>query len=306
MATTEVPLSAELVRSNHWTAFQPVLWMGALLLGSGTFHLAWMALTGADWNGPLSLRKPGLFGVSAGLTVWSVAWVMTKLHPHRLDRWLACGLAGGLLLEVGLITVQQWRGVPSHFNRTTTFDAAVEVVMLGLILLVTAGIVWLTLRSCWLPALDPATAIALRGGMWLLTLSCGLGIMITMLGERNLAAGKLPEIWGPAGVLKFPHGAALHAIQTLPILAWLLHQLRVSKSAWLIQAALWSQVLFLVHSLWQTMHGRARFDLDWVGGAIFLFAALLVGAPLAVMVQALISFARAVRWRDPSRNSTTN
>ena len=50
-------------------------------------------------------------------------------------------MAGGLLLEVGLITVQQWRGVRSHFNRTTTFDASIEVIMLGLILLVTAGIV---------------------------------------------------------------------------------------------------------------------------------------------------------------------
>jgi hypothetical protein len=279
--------------------------MGALLFFSGIFHLAWMVLTGADWNGPLSLRKPGLFGVSAGLTVWSIAWVMTKLHPHRLDRWLAGALAGGLLLEVGLITLQHWRGVPSHFNRTTTFDAAVEAIMLGLILLVTAGIVWLTLRTCWLPAMDPATAIALRGGMWLLTLSCGLGIVITILGERNLAAGKLPEIWGPAGVLKYPHGAALHAIQTLPILAWLLHQLRVSKSAGLIQAALWSQVLFLVHAFWQTMHGRARFDLDWIGGAIFLVAGLLIFAPLAVIARTLISFASALRWRSASRNSTT-
>ena len=66
---------------------------------------------------------------------------MTKLYPHRLDRLIACAMAGGLLLEVGLITVQQWRGVRSHFNRTTTFDASIEVIMLGLILLVTAGIV---------------------------------------------------------------------------------------------------------------------------------------------------------------------
>jgi hypothetical protein len=301
-----VPLSVEFVREHHWTGFQPVLWMCALLLGSGTFHLAWMVLTGADWNGPLSLRKPALFGVSAGLTAWSIAWVLTKVHPHRLDRWIACAMASGLLLEVGLITLQQWRGVPSHFNRTTTFDATIEVIMLRLILLVTAGIVWLTLRTCWLPAMDHATVIALRGGMWLLTVSCGLGIMITILGERNLAAGKLPEVWGPAGVLKYPHGAALHAIQTLPILAWLLHQLRVPKSAGLIHAALWSQVLFLVHAVWQTMHGRARFDLDWVGGAMFLVAAPLICAPVAVFVQAFFSFAGALRWRSASRNSTTN
>ncbi len=79
-----------------------------------------------------------------------------------------------------------------------------------------------------LPPMYGSCAIALRGGLWLLTLSCGLGIMVTITGELNLAAGKRPEVWGPAGVLKYPHGAALHAIQTLPILSWLLHKLRVS------------------------------------------------------------------------------
>lgn len=68
MTTPAVPFSLKFVREHQWTAWQPVLWMGALLLGSGVFHLVWMVLTGADWNGPLSLRKPGLFGVSAGLT----------------------------------------------------------------------------------------------------------------------------------------------------------------------------------------------------------------------------------------------
>lgn len=282
--------------TDQLTAFQPLLWIAAALIVSGLFHLAWLVLTGADWNGPLSLRKPGLFGVSAGLTAWSIAWVMNKLHPHRLDRLIACAMAGGLLLEVGLITVQQWRGVPSHFNHTTTFDATIEAIMLGLILLVTAGIVWLTLRSFRLPPMDISFAIALRGGLWLLTLSCGLGIMATILGELNLAVGKLPEVWGPAGVIKYPHGAALHAIQTLPILSWLLLKLRVSKPAWLVLATLWSQVLFLVHAFWQTMFGRARFDFDWVGGAIFIAAGLLLLLPITALLKALFSLAIALRW----------
>jgi hypothetical protein len=281
--------------TDQLTAFQPIWWIAATLIVSGLFHLVWLMLTGADWNGPMSLRKPGLFGVSAGLTAWSIAWVMTKLYPHRLDRLIACVMAGGLLLEVGLITVQQWRGVPSHFNRTTAFDATIEAVMLGLILLVTAGIVWLTLRSFRLPPMDGSCAIALRGGLWLLTASCGLGIMVTILGEMNFAAGKLPEIWGPAGVLKYPHGAALHAIQTLPMLSWLLHKLRVSKPVWLVLAALGSQVLFLVQALWQTILGRARFDFDWVGGAIFVAAGLLLLAPITALLKALFSRANALR-----------
>jgi hypothetical protein len=298
MAMHAKRLSAESASTNHLLAFRPVLWIAATLIVSGLFHLGWMVLTGADWDGPLSLRKPGLFGFSAGLTVWSIAWVLTKLYPHRRDRLLAGAMAGSLLLEVGLITVQQWRGVPSHFNRTTTFDATIEASMLGLILLVTAGIVSLTLRSIRLPPMDGSTAIALRGGMWLLTLSCGLGIMVTILGELNLMAGKPPEVWGPAGVLKYPHGVALHAIQTLPALSWLLLKLRVSKPDWLLRAALWSQVLFLVQACWLTSQGRARFDFDGVGRTIFIIAGLLILAPVAVIVEAIVSFGSALRWRS--------
>lgn len=39
----------------------------------------------------------------------------------------------------------------------------------------------------------------------------------TILGEINIANGRSPETWGRGGVLKYPDGAALHAIQTLPM-----------------------------------------------------------------------------------------
>lgn len=289
--------STEFVRRNRLTAFQPVLWAGALLVGSGLLHFAWMAATGADWDDPLSPRKPALFGVSAGLTAWSIAWAMTKLVPRRRDRLLAGAMAGALLIEVGLITLQQWRGVPSHFNRATTFDAAVEAIMLGLILAVTAGIAWMTIRSIRLPPIDEATAIALRGGLALLTLSCGLGILITILGELNLKAGDSPETWGRARVLKYPHGAALHAIQTLPLLAWASRKLGVANPARLVGAALWAHVLFLLHAFWQTSNGRARFDLDWVGGAALAGAGILILFPIAALAEASIALVVAHRRR---------
>ncbi len=282
--------------------FEPVLWIAALLIGSGLVHLAWMVFTGADWNGPLSLRKPALFGISAGLTAWSIAWVMTRLFPHRLDQKIASAMAGSLLLEVGLITLQQWRGVPSHFNHTTRLDATIEAIMLGLILVVTAGIVWLTLRSVKLPPMDESCAVALRGGLWLLTISCVLGIIATLLGELNLAAGKPAEVWGPAGILKFPHGAALHAIQTLPCLSWLLGKLRVGQSAALVRTALASQIMFLAQALWQTIHGRARFDVDGLGAILLAATGLLLLVPIVAILARFVSLARGF-WPSEATSS---
>lgn len=259
--------------------FRVPMLIGATLFVSGLFHLALLWLTGANWSGPLSLRKPGLFGISAGGTVWSIAWVLTRLAPRHYDQRLASFMSVGLLLEVGLITFQHWRGVPSHFNRATTLDAMIESTMLGLILLVSAGIAWLCWRSRQLRPMTESGAFAIRAGLWLLLVSCGLGLLATIAGELNLAMGRPPDIWGRAGILKYPHGAALHAIQTLPLLNWLLQKLRLSQSVQLIRAAVTAHVLFLVHALWQTFHGRARMDVDFTGivalTAVGLFLVLL-------------------------------
>jgi hypothetical protein len=260
---------------------------GLLLFISGVLHLSWLFLSGGNWEGPLSLRKPGLFGVSGGLTVWSIAWVMTKLNPHRYDRSMTNLMSVGLFLEVALITLQQWRGVASHFNHATFVDATIEASNLGLILFVTMGIIWLTLRSSRLPVMSRSSAIAIRGGLWLLTISCVLGFLATFLGELNVARGRPPEIWGPAGILKYPHGAALHAIQLLPAVSWLMHRLRARNPTTAVVSVLASQAFFLLHACWQTIQGRSRLDLDWLGGGLLVVAGLFLLQPTFAILSAM-------------------
>lgn len=279
--------------SQECTPFRPALTMGAVLVLSGVGHLAWLWWTGAEWSGPISPRKPSLFGISAGVTVWSLVWVVTKLRPVRFDRALASAMGLCLLVEVGLITLQYWRGVPSHFNHATRFDGAVEWGMLGLIVLVTGYIAWLCGRSCWLPPMPAADVVALRAGLWLLLVSCVLGGVITVVGARQAAQGLPVELWGRAGVLKYPHGAALHAIQMLPLLLWLARWCRVKECAtlWgqagLIGSVASSQVLFLLHAMWQTAKGRDRLDVDLVGGSLLAGAGLCLLSPVLVLAWSL-------------------
>lgn len=286
--------------------FRLSLLIGAILCCSGVFHLTLLWITGADWAGPLSLRKPALFGISAGVTVWSIAWVLTQVVPRRYDRRFADLISGSLLVEVGLITLQQWRGVPSHFNRETTLDAVIELTMLGLILFVTAAVAWLCWRSRRLLPMAESRAIAIRAGLWLLLASCGLGLLVTIGGEINLARGRPPEIWGQAGVLKYPHGSALHAIQTLPLLYFLLKRFQVSHSAWLMGAAVSAHALFLAHALWQTFHGRARMDIDLISFAALLAAGLLILMPAAAIVRGAVVRARMPALPNRSGLSTEN
>jgi len=273
-----------------------MLSVAVVLLLIGSVHLILLLVTGADWEGPVSLRKPGLFGVSTGMTAWSLAWVLTKLVPHRLDRRFSQVVSSAMLIEVVFITTQYWRGVPSHFNHATSLDSAIEYVMLGAILTVTVGIIWLTWRSKSLLNVSPAMATAIRAGMGLLTISCGLGVLAMIAGEVNLAAGRPPEVWGRAGVIKFPHGAALHAIQLLPFLAWSLSSLDVKQARWLVRSAVSSQFLFLAQAMWQTVQGRSRFDLDFTGAALVLGASLLLVMPMFAILQSV-----RMRWNEWSR-----
>jgi hypothetical protein len=280
--------------------FRLSILIATVLIASGLFHLILMWVTGSDWSGPVSLRKPGLFGVSAGATVWSIAWVLSQFEPRHHDQRVASLLAGFLLLEVGLITLQYWRGVPSHFNRATVLDATIESVMLGLILMVTAGIAWLCWRSRHCQPMVESRAIAIRAGLRMLLVSCGLGLLVTLAGEANLAKGHPPEVWGDAGVLKYPHGAALHAIQTLPLLSALLEKLRVAHSAFLIRAAVASHLSFLIHALWQTFHGRARMDVDLTSFTALALAGLLLLLPIVAIFRGAVAIAR-VSWPVQSR-----
>ena len=272
-------------RSSNETfvSYRFALAMTALLFASGMLHAAIYAIQGASWEGPLSLRKPILFGISGGMTVLSITWLMTQLRRQKFDRWIANTFALALVIEVGLITLQYWRGQASHFNHSTGFNMLIELGMLGLILFATVQLMYLTVRTAWLRDIDPGMAVAIRGGMCLLLLSCGLGIATSVLGEINIAAGRSAEYWGKAGVLKFPHGAALHAIQLLPLIAWIARYVGAMHRDRIVRFALGSQVLFLVYSGWQTSHGLDRFEWNTIGVCLLvcsLFLGILAAVPM--------------------------
>jgi hypothetical protein len=263
------------------------LWMGAILLASGCLHLAFMLIQGLSWQGPISIRKPILFGISGGLTVWSLTWLMTQLRPWRYDRAVILSISISLLVEVFLISFQYWRGVPSHFNRNTSFDSAIESMMLLLILLAVVLICYLTWRTVWLEdRVRPAMAIAIRAGMGLLTISCMLGIATTLLGYWNLDSGRTPETWGKAGVLKFPHGIALHAIQLLPAVVWfterVLPRCNPVRVVWYL---LGSQCVMMLYSIRQTGLGLARFEVDAIGVVLLGITILIAVAPILEIVR---------------------
>jgi hypothetical protein len=278
--------------------------VGVIMLLSGLIHLAWWAVIGESWQGPLSIRKPILFGISTGVTVISMGWILQKLTPTPSDAYLSPLFAAATLIEVGLISMQYWRGTASHFNHATVIDSSVDQVITCLILFAALVILNITGRSFTSLNTTREMKLAIRAGLIFLLISCGLGVFILFYGEHLASLNKAPETFGRAGVLKFPHGVAIHSIQFLPLFVWAMAKLGIDspQKQSLLMFAIGAIAAMLVFSIVQTFSGRARFDLGFAGAAS-LTVALLLMVPIGKTI-ALAVFKRASGKSTDSWKST--
>ena len=176
----------------------------------------------------------------------------------------------GLLLvaEVALITVQQWRGVASHFNHEGNLNTVIENWMTYLIVAATSLLAEFTRRSFRSLYASGDLKLAIRGGMAFLMVSYLIGFAILFHGNAEVMAGNDPSTYGRAGVTKFPHGVAIHALQLFPLACWLMAKLGfpTEQRNRLIGCLIASTTMLLVFSVVQTLGGQSRFDLTVSGG----------------------------------------
>jgi len=198
--------------------------VGAVLFVSGLMHLGVLAIGGGSWDGPVSLRKAATFGLSFGLTLLTIVWVASFLRlSDRLRSILLGAFTVACAVETLLVSLQAWRGVPSHFNLETTFDGLVARTLAGGGLVLVAVIATLLFVSfSRQPALPVSLRIAIRIGFVTLFMSLVVGALMIVRGMRLVFAGDPQAAYATGGALKPTHAATMHAILVLPLLAWLL------------------------------------------------------------------------------------
>lgn len=278
---------------GYWTTAEGyqrfVYLVGALMFGSALFHSGVFLLDDIPWEGTVSWRKPIVFALSLGSTLFSLAWVLTFLPKRRRLNWGLMSILGvSMSVEYGLIVMQAWRGVPSHFNYTTPFDSAVfsmmgiMILIFGVICLIITGMVFFTVNA-------PASMVwAIRMGLLILAMSQFLGYMIVQngtaqafseSGEYVRDVTETASTIGAAGNMKVPHAVTLHALQVLPILAWLLlfSNWRERQRLQLVLVAGVGYSGLVGVSLIQTFSGQAAFDLS------VLISLLLAGSVVSIV-----------------------
>lgn len=197
---------------------------GAVLVVSGLVHLGVFAVDGGPWEGPVSWRKPFTFGLSFGLTLIAITWVTSYLRMDARTRAVLLTLfAADCVLEVGGITLQAWRRVPSHFNMESPFNTSVSMSLavggaLLVVILSAFAVVSFTRR----PEGPTGMPLALRTGFAILLIGLLSGAAMIARGVVLTRTGHQAAGYRSTASVKPLHGVSLHAILVLPALAWLL------------------------------------------------------------------------------------
>eukprot|EP00746_Dinoflagellata_sp_MGD_P014342 gnl/MRDRNA2_/MRDRNA2_131391_c0_seq1.p1 gnl/MRDRNA2_/MRDRNA2_131391_c0~~gnl/MRDRNA2_/MRDRNA2_131391_c0_seq1.p1 ORF type:complete len:341 (-),score=43.55 gnl/MRDRNA2_/MRDRNA2_131391_c0_seq1:121-1143(-) len=271
--------------ANWWREAEwPLLVVGCGFLLSFVLHLVGYQLAKhqvgwpkpffapTEWEGRTGWRKPIVFGISNAMIFISLREALrsqTLVQRH----WAAHVAAWSTALEVSVITLQAWRGVPSHFNVETSLDLFLYIVKLfGVSLLaavcfgVTAGFL---LRPC---NIAPAKATALRHGLALLSVAALIGFAQVIYGHvprapqneetalclyvtAGATGSPCYEIYGQS-VIKLAHFMPLHATESLLLLAWAVAQAPHCNLISLVRIAAGGHWVLTLLSFWTVASGE--------------------------------------------------
>jgi hypothetical protein len=241
------------------------------------------------------------FGLSFGLTLITVTWVSTFLGMRQRVRKILIGaFTLACACETVLVTLQTWRGRPSHFNVETPLDALIARALAvgGAVLVVV--IVSLTVAAFRPRATrHPSRLLAIRSGFAALLGAQLAGVLMIARGMRLVLRGDAQAAYAAGGFLKPAHAVLMHGIFVLPALAWLLSLLGWPEER--------QQAVVLAATAGYTLLAGAVTVTSvaelGLGPAGFPTRTLLVIGTVSIVAAGLVTFVRIVRPAGSRRDS---
>jgi len=270
-----------------------VLTVGAVIAaGSLAVALLGLVLDPRVIQGAPAWLKPMKFGVSITLYLVTLRWMLSFITGHRRLLLAITGVMVVTLVgEIALIDLQVVRGTTSHFNDSTAFDSAVFDAMGGMVSMLFVATVIAAVLVLRRRGLDAGVAAGMRWGLLVSLLGMAeAGLMIANRGWNDGGGHTVGAPDGGPGLpitdwsllhgdLRIGHFIGLHALQALPILAWLLVTrtgLDERTRARLLRVAAVGYAGLMVVLTWQALRGLPLLQPD--------AATLEAGAALVVLV----------------------
>lgn len=306
-------------RLSHWGArfYQTNRFLSLSVIVYAILFVVTLILSIADIRmvaGAPVWFKPMKFALSTVLYCGTLVWMLSFVEGKRF--WVSLvgtGTSLMLLVEIVLIVMQAVRGVRSHFNFTTPFDATVFSIMGSFIMI--AWVLNLIAAALLLRQKfqDSAFAWSLRLGLLITAVGAALGFSMTNPTPDQLAtmqAGSTPQFIGAhsvgvadggaglpftgwsteGGDLRIAHFVGLHALQFVPVLgivinrAWgsQLDEKRRTRLVWVGGLGYLGLVLLV---LWQALRGQPLIAPDAV--TLLALAGLIAGVGVSAAAVAL-------------------
>ena len=243
--------------------------------------------------------KPFKFAISLGIYGLTIAWMLSVLpRRSRVGEWAAVVIVAVAVVEEAIIVLQAARGTTSHYNETTPFDAALWKAMGISIMLLFVSHLIIAVAALRQRIQDRTIAYGMRMGLGLSLLGMLAAVpMVIPRGEPAIdgIAGAhsvgmpdggpgLPFLgWSTTGGdLRIGHFVGLHALQALPLLAFLLTRTalgdRIRARLLLVGGAAYGVLNVLL--TWQALRGQPLVKPDSL--TLGAWAALAAATGIAV------------------------
>jgi hypothetical protein len=205
--------------------------------------------------------KPMKFCISIGIFSWTMAWFLIELPQKAKARLISRVIISVLLVEQVIIIGQASKGELSHFNISTSLNETLFNIM-GIAIFINTLMVFrsflLFLKVKHLPA---GYLRGIRWGMLIFIFASMEGfLMAANLGHTVGATDGQEGIffldWAKSyGDLRIFHFLGLHALQILPLLAWL----TAKYNSRLVTGYALTYFLLSLGTFWHALAGRGLF-----------------------------------------------
>jgi len=215
----------ELYRRNP-----PLVALGWLLIAAFLFAFVASFFDSRTVTGVNTWIKPMKFCLSVTAYLWTLAWFLHYVRDSRRSfNLISYSVTVLMFIEMVCLISQAARGVQSHFNFSTSYDAAMFLMMGMMIYLNLLFDVWaFGLFLMKKPAISSSYLWGIRLGFFLFLIFAFQGqLMISRMahtvGGPDGGPG-LPMVnWSTTGGdLRIAHALGLHAFQIIPLIGWLL------------------------------------------------------------------------------------
>lgn len=202
--------------------------------------------------------KPMKFSISIAIYAWTFGWLLYYTTNKQAKTIITIGLIITMLVEVGLIYMQAFRGTTSHYNIYTAFDGIVFAAM-GIFIGINSLINFYAIIVFFSKGVtvEGAALWAWRSGLALFFLG-GIsgGWMVSHMAHTVGAMDGGPGIpflnWSTlAGDIRAAHFIALHGLQALPFATFLFSKILTKQSTTIsyLFIALYTSACIYLHAL---------------------------------------------------------